>query len=143
MPSRVVAGLRPQPPSAESVTASSGVRLLTVAKKTLLKRNGGTLAASPPVLVCSGGHERFRWQRTMTPALVSELVAIIRAWPGDPEWPLAPVLGRALAGSGFAAVTAEIEELARRARALGATDEEVSLSVGAVLAMARARTGTP
>jgi hypothetical protein len=79
----------------------------------------------------------------MTHALVAELVAIIRAWLYDPERPLAPALGRALVGSGFAAVTAEIEELARRARALGATDEEVSLSIGAVLAMSRARTETP
>ena len=79
----------------------------------------------------------------MTHALVSELVAIIRRAPEDPGRPLAPALGRALERRGFAFVTAELEELARRALALGATDEELSLSIGAVLAMSQARAGTP
>jgi hypothetical protein len=79
----------------------------------------------------------------MTQALVSELVAIIRRSRQAPERPLAPVLGRALEGGGFACVAAEVEEVARRARAFDATDEELSLSIGAVLAMSHGRTGTP
>jgi hypothetical protein len=79
----------------------------------------------------------------MTQALVSELVAIIRRSREDPGRPLARALGRALEGGGFACLAAEVEEVARRARAFDATDEELSLSIGAVLAMSHGRTGTP
>jgi hypothetical protein len=79
----------------------------------------------------------------MTHTLVSELAAIIRRAAEDPGEPLAPALGRALERGGFPVVTAELEELARRALAVGATDEELSLSIGAVLAMSLARAGTP
>ena len=78
----------------------------------------------------------------MTQALVSELVAIIRR-SRDPGPPLARALGRALEGGDFACTAAELHEVARRARAFGATDEELSLSIGAVLAMSHGRTGAP
>jgi hypothetical protein len=79
----------------------------------------------------------------MTQALVSELVAIIRRSREDPGRPLARALGRALEGGGFSDVAAEVCEVARRARAFDATDEELSLSIGAILAMANSRTGAP
>ncbi len=78
----------------------------------------------------------------MTPALVSELVAIIRRSPEAPGRPLVSALGRALEGRGFPFVADELAELAGRALVLGATDEELSLSIATVLALSQARTGT-
>jgi hypothetical protein len=37
----------------------------------------------------------------------------------------------------------ELEEIARRARSLGATDEEISLSIGVLLATSTAPAGPP
>jgi hypothetical protein len=76
----------------------------------------------------------------MTHALVSELVAIIRRCLREPARPLTPALTRALEAGGFPFVEDEVAEIARRARGRGATDEELGLSIAAVLALSQTRT---
>jgi hypothetical protein len=77
----------------------------------------------------------------MTERLVTDLIAIVRrSAAGRPlAAPVAWVGGAPAPPS----VLAELEELARRARTLGATDEELGLALGALLAISAARTGKP
>ena len=78
----------------------------------------------------------------MNETLVSDLVALVRRSVDDPD--------RAIAAAPWAfgveaapSVLLELEELARRARTLGATDEEISLSIGVLLATSPAPAGSP
>jgi hypothetical protein len=114
-----------------------------IARKELAGSNRGTLAASRQVLLCSRRCERYARRESMHHALVSDLVTIVRRSLDDPGRPLEAELGRALAGRAVPAVTNDLEELVRRARGSEATDEELSLAIGAVLAMSEARPGTP
>jgi hypothetical protein len=85
----------------------------------------------------------------MSEALVSDLIAIIRKTADDPG----PLFAARLEGhsaprfdTGNArpdSLVAELQELARRARAYGATDEELALSLGVLLTMSRARAVAP
>jgi hypothetical protein len=80
----------------------------------------------------------------MIEALVTDLLAIIRLTTGDPGPLFAARLERESAArfaDGAATgetIVGELRELARRARAHGATDEELALSLGALLATSRA-----
>ena len=83
----------------------------------------------------------------MTEALITDLLAIIRQTPGDPGPLLAARLEREPTAR-FSQTTPEsivkdLRELARRARAHGATDEELALSLGALLAVSRALAVAP
>jgi hypothetical protein len=85
----------------------------------------------------------------MTEALVSDLLAIIRQTPGDPGPFFAARLERESAARSREgqvtpeSIVAELIELTRRARILGATDEELALSLGALLAASRALAVAP
>jgi hypothetical protein len=80
----------------------------------------------------------------MTEALVTDLLAIIRQTPGDPGSLFAARLERESAArfpesqATPESIVAELRELTRRARAHGATDEELALSLGVLLATSRA-----
>jgi hypothetical protein len=80
----------------------------------------------------------------VTEALVSDLLAIIRQTPGDPGPLFAARLERESAARRLAlgkspeSIVVELLELTRRARVHGATDEELALSLGALLATSRA-----
>jgi hypothetical protein len=78
----------------------------------------------------------------MHETLVSDLVALVRRSVDDPGRAIAtaPWLGGAEASP---SVLLELEEIARRARSLGATDEEISLSIGVLLATSTAPAGPP
>jgi hypothetical protein len=69
----------------------------------------------------------------MNETLVSDLVALVRRSVDDPDRaiPRAPWVGGIDAAP---SVLLELERLARRARTFGATDEEISLSIGVLLA---------
>jgi hypothetical protein len=69
----------------------------------------------------------------MIETLVSELVAIIRRTPGD----AAPLLRARLPRELAAPDAATLGELVRRARAFDSSDEEIALSLGALLATPR------
>jgi hypothetical protein len=70
----------------------------------------------------------------MDETLVSDLVAIIRRSPAGSG----RLLAARLEGQLRAPPAAELEELARRAHSLAATDEEVALSLAALLATSSA-----
>ena len=77
----------------------------------------------------------------MTEALVSDLLAIIRQAPGDPGPLFAARLERESAARNDRAraesILMDLGELARRARVYAATDEELALSLGVLLASSR------
>lgn len=70
----------------------------------------------------------------MNETRLSDLVAIVRR---SPEGCASSLLARLGSGPG-APPEAELEELVRRARSLHASDEELSLAFGALIAMTRA-----
>lgn len=78
----------------------------------------------------------------MNETLVSDLVVLVRCAVDDPDLAIttAPWVGGTDASP---PVLLELEELARRARRLGATDEELSLSIGVLLATLPAELGEP
>jgi len=85
----------------------------------------------------------------MTEALVKDLLAIIRQTPDDPGQLFAARLERESAArisKGSASresIVADLRELTRRARVYGATDEELALSLGALLATSQAPAVAP
>jgi hypothetical protein len=85
----------------------------------------------------------------MTEALITDLLAIIRQTPGDPGPLFMARLERestARFSQGQAtpeSIAHDLRELARRARAHGATDDELALSLGALLAASRALVVAP
>jgi hypothetical protein len=78
----------------------------------------------------------------MNETLVSDLVLLVRRAVDGPSRSIAaaPWVGGTKASP---PVLLELEELARRARAFGATDEELSLSIGVLLATTPASAGAP
>ncbi len=76
----------------------------------------------------------------MNETLVTDLVVLVRRAAHGPKGSIAtaPWVGGTNAS---ARVLLELEELARRARAFGATDEELSLSIGVLLATSPAAMG--
>ena len=75
----------------------------------------------------------------MNEKLLSDLVAIVRR---SPDACASSLRARLESGPG-APPEAELEELVRLARSLQASDEELSLSFGALIAMARASASRP
>jgi hypothetical protein len=77
----------------------------------------------------------------MNEMLVSDLVALVRRAVDGPDRSIAaaPWIGGTKASP---PVLFELEELARRARASGATNEELSLSIGVLLATSAASVGS-
>ena len=78
----------------------------------------------------------------MNETLVSDLVVLVRRAANGPERSIttAPWVGGTTAAP---SVLLELEELARRAQRFGATDEELSLSIGVLLATTAAGWAPP